>query len=347
MAVKLRTKKLKDGSESIYLDIYLKGSRRYEFLGLTYKKNDPNRRNIKEIAEKRRSQVELENFANAHNLPNFYNGKEDFIKYFESKCKDESYKSTLNIFKRFVKNKLVGEKFPFNKLDEKLCEDFKEWLFEEEYKNNSVWVTVLKLKTVLNLAVKEKIIPLNPAKFVKVKLEETEKIFLTVDELKKMYNTDYKEKDVKRAFLFACYTGLRLSDIKALTWKQIRESKLYFIQQKTKGVEYLPLSETASKILYDGIEMDMNGDEKVFKFPTYKSEKLGSHLRNWAKLSKVDKYITFHSARHTFGTLLVTSGVEILAVKKLMGHKSINSTLVYAKIIDAKLNEAVNKLPTI
>ena len=348
MSVKLRTKKLNDGSESLYLDIYYKGTRRYEFLGLSIKKNDPQKRKIKELAEKRRSQKELEIFANAHNLPNFYNGKEDFLRYYESKCVDKAYKSSLNNLKRFSKNRLVNGELPFNKVDEKFCEDYKQWLFDEDFKNNTVWVTILKLKAVLNRAVKEKIIPFSPAKFVKVKLEETEKIFLTLDELKKLNETDYKEPEVKRAFLFSCYTGLRFSDIKALTWGQIREGKLYFKQKKTKGVEYLPLSETALNILNSKLNgTEENKEEKVFKFPNKKSDGMGSHLRNWAKLAKVDKYITFHTARHTFATLSLTYGVDLFTVSKMLGHKSINTTQIYAKIVNEKVNEAVKKLPTL
>ncbi len=348
MSVKLRTKKLKDGSESMYLDIYYKGTRRYEFLGLSLKKNDINRKKIKELAEKRRSQKELEIFADAHNLPNFYNGKEDFLRYYENKCVDDSSKSSLNRLKKFSKNRLVNDELPFNRVNEKFCEDYKQWLFDEELKNNTVWVTIIKLKTVLNKAVKEKIIPFNPAKYVSVKLEETEKIFLTFDELKRLNDIDYKNKEVKRAFLFACYSGLRLSDIKALTWKQIREGKLYFTQKKTRGVEYLPLSETAIKILYSGIDEDkIDKEANVFKLPTNKSEKVGSHLRNWAKLAEIDKYITFHTARHTFATLSLTYGIDLFTVSKMLGHKNINTTQIYAKIVNEKVNEAVKKLPTL
>lgn len=349
MSIKLRTKKTKDGSESLYLDIYYKGQRKYEFLGLSIKKNDPNKKNIKELAEKRRSQKELEIFANAYNLPNYYNGKEDFIKYYESKCKDGAYRSSLERIKEFAKNRLIGEKLPFNKVDEKFCDDYKNWLFSKEYKNNTVWVTILKLKTVLNNAVKEKIIPINPAKYVSVKLEETEKQYLTFEELQLMYAKGYEDKELYRAFLFACYTGLRLSDIKALTWGQIREGKIFFRQKKTKGIEYLPISESALNVLnlFQSDEAKQDAEKKVFTFKAYASDTFGINLTEWALDAKVNKKITFHTSRHTFATLSLTYGVDLYTVSKLLGHKSITNTQIYAKIINKKADEAIKKLPTL
>ncbi len=348
MSVKLRTKKTKDGGNSLYLDIYYKGKRKYEFLGLTIKKNDKNRSKIKEIAEKRRSQKELEIFANAYDLPNFYNGKSDLLKFYEGNCTDTAYTSSLNRLKKFAKTSLINGELPFSKVDEKFCENYKEYLIKEGLKNNSVWVFIYKLKAVLNKAVKEKIIPFNPARFVKARMEETEKIYLTVDELKKMYNTEYNDKEIRRAFLFSCFTGLRLSDIKSLTWQQIRENKVYFKQQKTRGIEYLPLSDSAIQILYKDVSQDRinNLSENVFQILIKRSEDIGSHLRKWAKLAGVQKYISFHTARHTFATLSLTYGIDLYTVSKMLGHKNINTTQVYAKIINEKVNEAVKKLPT-
>lgn len=348
MSVKLRSKNTKEG-QSLYLDIYYKGKRRYEFLGLTIKKNDPNKRKIKELAEKKRSKIELEIFANAHDLPNFYNNKSDFIKYFDENAKDPAYKATLSRIKKFTKKSLIEGEFPFYRVDEKFCEDFKQYLIDDELKNNTVWVLILKLKAILNKAVRDRIIPVNPARYVKIKLEETEKIYLTIDEIKKLSKKDYDIKDIKKAFLFACFTGLRLSDIKLLTWKQVREGKLYFKQKKTRGIEYLPLSQSAMSILNEKrTEEEISEDEKnIFNLKIKRSEDIGAHLRKWAKAAEVDKYVTFHTARHTFATLSLTYGIDLFTVSKMLGHKNINTTQVYAKIVNEKINEAVNKLPAI
>lgn len=348
MSVKLRSKKKRDGGESLYLDIYFKGTRKTEFLGLYITKNDPERKNKKELAEKKRSQKELEIFANYNNLPNFSYGKEDFLKYYENKFPDVHHNFVRNLIKEFAKNKLVNNTLSFNKIDEKFCEELKQWLVLSEYKNNSVWVLLNRLKTVLNIAVKEKIIPFNPAKNIHIKKEETERVFLTFDELKKLNETECSNDILKKSFLFSCFTGLRLSDIRELTWSQIREGKIYFRQKKTKGVEYLPLSNQALKILDEIIKKDGEiDDQKVFDFSMLYSHTLGDKLRKWATAAKVNKEITFHSSRHTFATLSLQYGVDLFEVSKLLGHKSIAQTQIYAKIFNEQLNKAVNKLPNL
>ncbi len=234
MSVTLRSKKLKDGGESLYLDINYKGKRSYEFLAMKIKKNDRDKKQKKELAEKIRSQRDLETHANAYGLPNIYNGKEDFLKFYEDNCKDGAYKSSFEKFKEFSENKLMAGILPYNKIDEKYCEDYRDWLLTK-IGHNTAWVYIYKLKAVFNKAVKQKIIHSSPVKFVSISVQETEKIYLTIDEVNKLYNTDYDKFDIRRAFLFSCYTGLRLSDVKALTWGQIRDGKLFFIQKKTKG----------------------------------------------------------------------------------------------------------------
>ena len=84
MNVKLRSKKLSDGSQSLYLDIYIKGVRQYEFLGIKITKNDPQRKHKKQIAEMKRAKKELEVMANYHDVPQNFNGDEDFLEYFRS-----------------------------------------------------------------------------------------------------------------------------------------------------------------------------------------------------------------------------------------------------------------------
>jgi len=240
---------------------------------------------------------------------------------------------------------LIAGILPYNRIDERFCEDYRDWLLTK-VKHNTACVYITKLKTILNIAVKQKIIHSSPAKFVKINMQETEKVYLTIDEVEKLYKMDYDKFDIKRAFLFSCYTGLRLSDVKALSWEQIRDDKIYFTQKKTKGVEYLPLNKPAKEILYSGIEKNVipHPEMKVFKLLS-KSEDIGLHLRKWGKMAGINKYITFHTARHTYATMLLTCDVDLYTVSKLLEHKNINTTQVYAKIVDHKLEEASNKLP--
>ncbi len=347
MSVKIRAKKTKDGGQSLYLDIYYKGVRHYESLDIKIKKNDPDRKQKKELAEKIRSQKELEIPANAHNLPNYYSGEKDFISFYKSKSLDHAYTSSRKKLEEFSKNKLVNNTLPFNRIDEKFCEDYKEWLLTK-VSNNTTWMYISKLKAVLNKAVKEKLINYNPAKYIEIRNEETEKVFLTLEELKILYKTDCKDKELKKAFLFSCYTGLRLSDVKNLTWQHIRDGKLYFRQKKTRGVEYLPLNEMIIELLYKDLEENVIPlpETKVFNLHK-KSSRLGKALREWAKEAEIDKYITFHTGRHTFATILLTFGTDLYTVSKMLGHKSIKTTEIYAKIVNEKVDEAVKRLPSL
>lgn len=346
MSVKLRTKKTKSGKESLYLDIYYKGTRKYEFLGLSYAKNDKNKKQIKEVAEKIRAKKELELGINAYDLPHNLNGDEDFITYYESKATTGSYKSSLSKFKTFIKEKYNRDFIPFKMVNEKICEEYKNWMLElENFNHNTAWVYIYKLKAVLNKAVKEKLISNNPAKFITIKLDETEKVFLTFDEVKKIKEVEFEFRNIKEAFLFGCFTGLRWSDIDNLTWDKIQNDKLYFKQKKTKGIEYLPLNENALEILEIMRSKNQN-TEKVFLLPrdtTTRTKKVNEIV----KKAKIEKAVNFHTSRHTFATLCLTYGMDLYTVSKLLGHKSIQHTQIYAKIINQKLEEEVNKFPQI
>lgn len=345
MSVKLRSKKLSNGSDSLYLDIYIKGNRYYETLDIKITKNDPYRKHKKEMAEAKRAKRELEIIADYHDVPKNFNGDEDFIEYFKKNYTDYSSRSSLNAFVKFLNKKTLNDKLPFKLLNEKVIEDYKEYLLNK-YKNSTAWMYLIKLKTILNKAVKEKIISNNPGKHISIKLLDIEKTFLTENELKLLAETETENIEVKKAFLFSCFTGLRISDVKKLTWSQIREQKLFFRQTKTKKIEYLPLAESALKYLNLNInKSEINPEDNVFKLGT--EETVNNQLRAWAKKAKINKYLTFHSARHTFGTLSLSSGNDIYTVSKMMGHKSVKMTEIYAKVINKTIDEAITKLPKI
>jgi integrase len=157
---------------------------------------------------------------------------------------------------------------------------------------------------------------------------------------------DYAGVEVRRAFLFACQTGLRISDLETLTWGQIERSPLQIIkrQKKTKNPVYIPLNETAAKLIMDG---KLHGnDDLVFKF-LYKRDVLYRHLERWGTSAGMTKKLTWHTARRTFATLALESGVDIYTVSKLLGHKSIEQVAKYAKATDRLKRAAVVALPSI
>jgi integrase len=343
MPVHIRERKRASGKVFLYLDVYEDGKREQESTGLWYTAKSSNKREIKEKARDlaRRREEEL---AKGKTIEK---SKTDFIEYFEekSKTKHSPYSTALYHLKAFnEESNLV--KTPFKKLNDTYFLDFTDFLLTRVGQNTAHNILIM-IKVILNLAVKEKIISVSPARFVSVKKVDVDRAFLTIDELKNMAAAECPHKEVKRAFLFSCYTGLRRSDVKNLTWGNIKNDQIHFRQKKTRGVEYLPLNEQAKKLLYQNIPENVIPlpDQKIFKLPT--SGYFTTAIREWTKNAGINKKITYHSSRHTFATLAITQGVDIYTVSKLLGHKDLKNTQIYAKIIDSKMNDAVNKLPSI
>ena len=150
---------------------------------------------------------------------------------------------------------------------------------------------------------------------------------------------------VRNPFLFSCFTGMRYSDIIKLRWKEVEQSngrtRLVFRQQKTRSQEYMDLNEQAVSLMGErGAE-----DQLVFPGWEWNTALFNYYLRAWVKSAGIKKRISFHCARHTFATMLLTLGVDIYVVSKLLGHSSVKTTQVYAKIVDEKKQQAVDSIP--
>jgi integrase len=381
MAIKvtLRQKKISKGRLSLYLDFYPpiphpntgKLTRR-EFLGL-YIKEKPrssiekqyNSQTLKigeSICQKR---------ANYLNKPEIYSQYEQeqlrlkelgelcFIEYIRKladkrkKSNHLNWISALNYLSTFT-----GGKLKFKDLNEKILEEFKEYLLTTNSKRsinktlsqNSAVSYFNKIKAALKQAYKDGILlnDLN-AKVKSIKPEDSRREHLTITELNKLVKTPCNNLLLKRAALFSALTGLRFSDIKKMTWGEIEyiESHGYFLnfsQLKTKGMEVLPISDQAYSFT-NGKEnpKDMVRDELVFdglKYSAYNNK----HLFQWILEAGITKHITFHCFRHTYATLQLYNGTDIYTVSKMLGHKNLKTTQVYAKIVDDSKRQAANKI---
>ena len=189
----------------------------------------------------------------------------------------------------------------------------------------------------------------------KIKNEEkphkhrTEREYLTIDELRKLAQTPFYNGLLKKAFLFSCFCGLRHSDIIALTWGDIEmdddgNSRLYIIQKKTKEAISLPLSQEAIKQLPK--REDAKEDDIIFK-KLITLGRTNEILPKWAEQAGIKKHITFHTARHTHATMLLTLGVDLYTVSKLLGHTNIQTTQIYAKLVDESKKKAIDLIPNI
>ena len=240
----------------------------------------------------------------------------------------------------------------FAEVDRQFVQDFKYYLDKEAntisntgLSLNSKYSYFNKLRAALKQAVKDGIIPTNPSEGVEAfKQGDPEREFLTLEELQAAVEVECEIPQLKTAFIFSCLTGLRWSDIQKLVWSEVQHSNengyyIRFRQKKTKGAETLPISDQAFGLLGDRQE----NEERVFKGLKY-SAWHNLKLQQWMMKAGISKTITFHCARHTYATLQLTAGTDIYTVSKLLGHKELKTTQVYAKIIDEKKKEAANKI---
>ena len=372
--VKLREKKISGNRQSLYLDFYpaiphpeTGEPTRREFLGLYLfdkAKNPIDKQHNKEtlqLAEQIRQKRE-----NHLNKPEIYTGYEkeqlkikeqgeqNFVTYFKSLAdkrkasNHDNWVSAYNYLETFTKGNLK-----FADLNEKFCNEFKEYLLTTK-SNKSNKVTLAqnsavsyfnKLKATLKQAHKDGYLltDLN-AKIEPVKQAETQRNFLTIEELNSLVKTECNNPLLKRAALFSALTGLRFSDIKNLVWGELEyiECNGYFIQfkqQKTKGVEMMPISEQAYSLLGERKEPT----DKVFEGLTYSAYE-NKHLYQWIGAAGITKDITFHCFRHTFATLQLSKGTDIYTVSKMLGHRELKTTQIYAKIIDQTKRDAADKI---
>ncbi len=203
-----------------------------------------------------------------------------------------------------------------------------------------------KVRAVINEAFTKEIISKNPLKQVKgITVIPSERVYLGLDELRVLVKTDCRYDILKNAFLFSCLTGLRWSDINKLDWSEISEfngnMRITFNQKKTSNLQYLELSPQAYSLL-NGFEQK----GRVFQSLKY-SAYMNVELLRWALAAGISKHVTFHTGRHTFAVSLITQGVDIYTLSKLMGHSEVKTTQVYADIIDSVRKEAMHKIPDI
>ena len=282
-----------------------------------------------------------------------------FIEYFTklaNKRKDSNRLSWFSALK-YLDNFTNGS-LKFADLNQKFLEDFKEYLLTTKsnksnkttLSQNSAVSYFNKVKAALKQANIDGILQYDlNAKVKPIKAVETRREYLTLDELNKLVKTPCNYVLLKRAALFSALTGLRFSDIQKMTWGELEyiNGQGYFLnfnQKKTKGVEVLPISEQAYGFT-EGAEnpKDMPQDKHVLeglKYSAYNNK----HLFQWIGAAGITKNITFHCFRHTFATLQLFNGTDIYTVSKMLGHKDLKTTQVYAKIVDDAKRTAANKI---
>lgn len=361
--IRLRRKRIQSG-ESLYLDSYFKGKRRYEFLRLYL---IPERTKADKL--KNEQTLRLANTIKSKRLVELFNNKYGFsnekpevnlIQYIRLVMENKERQGKIGIKSTFETliyhlTKYRGTRILLSDLDDRYTKGFVLYLSTaisrtsgKTLKTSSQHNIYTSLKTIVHQAIKDDLLTTDPTKSIDPpRMILPHKEFLTEEELKRLIQTPCSKEIVKRSFLFCCFTGLRISDVRELTWKKVifeeQGVHINYRQKKTKIENYVPLSENAISVLPP--KDDKSDSDPVFTLPPETT--IRKTLKEWMTNAKIDKHITFHSSRHTCATLLLNSGVDIYTVKEILGHTDIGTTMKYTKVIDKTKRIAVNKIPNL
>lgn len=361
--VRIRFKKLANGSVSVYLAINVNGRRTYDYLKLYLVPET-------DLAAKlqNRQTMEAVYAIKAQRILQITNGAAGIKKDLRNKMRlvdwlkiyqDRQVNKGKRGAKRWVRTMIFviegydgGKDATLADIDHQWLTDFMIYLMNDyvTYKktkltNGTVDNYLRCLKAAFNVAVEEGIMPTNPMLALDrshLKGTTYEREFLSVEEVKKLIDTPCRRPDIKGAFLFSCFCGLRISDVRSLQWKHVVTAggKMYLkiTQFKTRRPLSIPLSRQALRWMPER----GNAEEDEYIFPPL--SKNMTVLDDWAKEAGINKHVTFHVSRHTFATMELTMGADIYTTSKLLGHTSVATTQIYAKVINSKKEEAVSLL---
>ena len=372
--IRIRQKELANGNISLYLDIYIGGKRKYEFLKL-YLIPEKTR----EDKEKNRQTMQLANSIKSKRIVEYQNGEFGFksnykldalfFDYYRAMCEKRhgnpesrgnwgNWYSCLHHLMKYEKN----ERITFANITPEWVQGFRDYLDNEavawshDYRKrikdkplarNSKLSYFNKLRACLNQAFEDRIIPINPCRGVeRFRPEEGTRMYLTIDEVRLLAQTECEYPRIKDAFLFSCMTGLRRSDILRLKWGDIHKqgdfTRIIFRQKKTDGQEYLDITPKAAQLM---------GDPKGINDPIFEDIHSPSctnkAVQEWVLNAGIHKKISFHCARHTFATMMLDLGTDIYTVSKLLGHRDLSTTQIYVKVLDKNKQKAVSNIPDI
>ncbi len=368
--VTLRQRKRPNGNVSLYLDIYSNGRRKYEYLKL-YLVPETNRdakvrnKETMEMANSILAQRIMESHTKRLGIDDY--GYDDicFYDYLDSiiSRKSGTTRTSWENCRSHLMRYEPDRKIPMKSITEKWVRGFRNYLDNEarqwdiDTRKRNVPPTPLsqgtkalmfqKLCSMLNEAVKAGVIGRNPSDNVeRFKEPESDREFLTIEELKRLIKTPAPDEAVGKAFLFSCLTGLRWSDISELRWSEVQRmgesTRLVFRQKKTGGLEYLDINSQAAEL------MGERHEEESLVFPDLTVVQTARMaVTAWVKAAGINKHITFHCGRHTFAVMMLELGTDIYTLSKLLGHRCLETTQVYAKILDKTKQSAVARIPDI
>lgn len=374
--VTLRTKPAANGMESIYLDFYppiLQDGKitRRRFLGLK-RKSIPKTTNEKRLFKEVTIEAELwrDKFYNEINKSEIYSSLEEkelreirkseqsFIDYLDNfiEKKDGKTKQIWLSFKihfiEFLNTELLKTEVNFSEINLEFAERFRAYLLQNcltknknKLSKNSASTYFAKFKAALKDAHSNNFIKENfPLKIKAIKESKKNIVYLTNNEIVLLSKSKCEIEVIKRAALFALSTGLRISDILNLKYSNIKNDngsyRLIIVQAKSGRELKVPLNPTA----IEQIDLQFINQEKLVFDGIIYSSHTNKNLEKWIESAGITRKITWHTLRHSYGSLLASLNTPITVIKELMGHANINSTMRYISTSENQLVEAVNKI---
>lgn len=264
--------------------------------------------------------------------------QQNFISYFLETIRNRHGNSSMSIITNWqrvlelLKLYIGGDYLSFSQIDNRVIENFKTYLLTTPCGGNKKGTisrnTAATYFSIFKAALKQTFvdgyltIDLS-AKIKGIQEQESRREYLTVEELNTLAGTPCERDILKRAALFSALTGLRHCDIQKMRWKEIQiegdNARLHFTQQKTKGVEYMPISAQALQLCGE------QGQPEQLIFEDLPDPAwISKPLKRWIEAAGISKRITFHCFRHTYATLQLSSGTDIYTVSKMLGHTNVN-----------------------
>lgn len=367
--VRIREKVLAGGNISLYLDIYCQGNRKKEGLKLYLVpevsaaariQNANTRKLAEQIKAQRILDIQKDGLVDWEKVKTSRITLDNwFDRYIaeDAELSASSQRSKRNVKARVIEylNHIGRPNLSVKEVDKEFCKGFIAFLKTCTQKDGikklgqtTQRLFINRFGSAMAMAVREGVIDSNPFLLLdkkdKPQKANAEKEFLTIEEIQKAIDTPCRYDMVKKAFLFCCFTGLRYSDMKCLKWSEIRTAPdgvnqyIDHIQVKTKDRVTIPVSDETRRWMPERVD----GIDTIFNELKITQETVRVILTEWMEAAGIKKHITFHCSRHTAATLLLTLGASIYVVSKILGHKSVKMTEVYAKIVDKSKIETVN-----
>jgi len=256
----------------------------------------------------------------------------------------DKYKIVYNHLAKFIQLRYLRDDMAFKELTSDFIREFDFYLrVDEECTHNTVWVYTMPVLRMVDIAIKKGMIRDNPFEDYEITMKQTDRGFLLKEDVEKVMLCTLpklKYELVRDLFIFSCFTGLSYADIKKLKRSNIQnffDGHQWIIsrRKKTDVSSNVRLLEIPKKIIdkYWGLSKD------EFIFPIPSNATCNSHVEKIMEAAEVvtEQKVTFHTARHTFATMILTAGASLESVQKMMGHTNITTTQIYAKILNEKV----------